>query len=184
MTETGNELIAMALEDRSRRAIGKDCDALETLVRALQGEPLRLSLGQVAQAGRRGGRDPRDSDPHCHAPLTGLGSSSLGYSACHSRRKLPAIGREIAAPLRNLPSISFVIQHTVNSTSPKSLLWLRDYLGSFGLGASEVLVDIFHVNLHHKPRRCHHLVRVSSARRRDAPGTAVDYFKGISCGRR
>jgi hypothetical protein len=35
MTETGNELIAMALEDGARRAIDGDCDALETLVRAL-----------------------------------------------------------------------------------------------------------------------------------------------------
>src|SRR5215468_6844404 len=110
MTETGNELIALALEDRARRAIGKYRDALETLVMALLGELLRLGLWQVVQSGRRGGRDPRDSDPHRHAPLTGLGNSSLGYSAFHSRRKLPAIGREIAAPLRNLPSIPFVIQ--------------------------------------------------------------------------
>jgi hypothetical protein len=58
MTETGNELIAMSLEDRVRCAIGKDRDALETLVRVLQGELLRLGLGQVVQSGRRGGRDP------------------------------------------------------------------------------------------------------------------------------
>ena len=58
MTETGNELIAMALEDRARCAIGKDRDALETLARVLQAELLRLGLGQVVQSGRRGGRDP------------------------------------------------------------------------------------------------------------------------------
>jgi hypothetical protein len=41
----------MALEDMALCAIGKGRDALETLVRALQGELLRLlGLGQVVRA--------------------------------------------------------------------------------------------------------------------------------------
>jgi len=38
MTETGNELIAMALEDEAGRAIDGDRDALETLVRVVSPE--------------------------------------------------------------------------------------------------------------------------------------------------
>jgi hypothetical protein len=74
-----------------------------------------------------------------------------------------------------------VIRHTVNSPPPKSLLRLRDYLGSFGLGASEALVDIFHVNLHHKPRRCHHLVlQPSRTRRRYIEQTVPDLDPGTT----
>jgi RNA polymerase sigma factor (sigma-70 family) len=44
MKETANELKAMALEDEARRAIDGDRDALETLVRALQGDIYGLAL--------------------------------------------------------------------------------------------------------------------------------------------
>lgn len=44
MKENANELTAMTLEDEARRAIDGDRDALETLVRALQGDIYGLAL--------------------------------------------------------------------------------------------------------------------------------------------
>src|ERR1044072_5446521 len=75
-------------------------------------------------------------------------------SACHVRRQFPKSGREIAARLRNLPLMPLVIQRAIDPAAPKSIHRLRNDLCSFGLSASEMLVNVVDVNLHHQSRRC------------------------------
>src|ERR1044071_4872635 len=92
-----------------------------------------------------------------------LGSSSVtslfGYSTSHAGRQLPEFDGQIAATLRDLPLVSFVVQHAINSTAPKSVLGLGDYGCSFGLRMREVFVDVLHIDFHLQPRRLWFLPR-------------------------
>ncbi len=67
--EDVNELEAIVIEDEALRAIDGDRDALEKLVRALQGDIYGLCIAHVVQSRRRGGCNPGDSGSNRNPPL-------------------------------------------------------------------------------------------------------------------
>src|ERR1035441_6299646 len=103
------------------------------------------------------------------------GVALLGNAAGHAGRQLPAIRGPIAAALGNLPHVAFVVEHAINSSTPKSILKLGDDVCPCRFCAREMFVDVFDVDLHDKARSSGFRIMSGLTGRSDAKQSAAHF---------